>query len=67
MPTTPTFVSDPHPFLTKGEYTVKPPHNMDAASRDSSPSGIGKTNCSFAIIPVEYPPNVRTPSGYAWP
>lgn len=45
-PTTPTFFPGPAPFRTKGEKTVKPPHNIEAASTEGKSSGMGKTNRS---------------------
>lgn len=53
MPMIPTFFPGPAPLRTKGEKTVRPAHIIDAASAELIASGIGNTNCSCAIIPVE--------------
>jgi hypothetical protein len=60
-----TFLPGPVPLRMSGEKTVRPAQSMLAASSDAMPSGIGKTKSSFAMMPVEYPPCVRTPSGYS--
>jgi hypothetical protein len=65
MPMMPTFLPGPVPLRMSGEKTVRPAQSMLAASSDAMPSGIGKTKSSFAMMPVEYPPCVRTPSGYS--
>jgi hypothetical protein len=64
MPMMPTFLPGPMLLRMRGEKTVRPAQSMLAASSDAMPSGIGKTKSSFAMMPVEYPPCVRTPSGY---
>ncbi len=62
---TPTFFPGPAPFSFKGEKTVRPAQNIEAACRDSMASGMGKTNCWCARIAVENPPWVTVPSGYS--
>jgi len=53
IPTMPTFLPGPAPLRFSGENTVRPAHNIDAASRDSSLSGIANTNCSLPRMAVE--------------
>ena len=53
IPIIPTFLPVPAPFLLSGENTVSPPHSIEQASAEDIASGMGKTNCSCAIIPVE--------------